>query len=105
MIQHWTGLRLQGQLACLLSADQNVSHTVLKNTAMQDDIHRFTIKAHEQCTRQTGKNHFPNTPDIVEINEHTKAVTILETGCSLCLHGHLLCFKTDEISTIVQCLQ
>lgn len=169
MIQHWTGLRLQGQLACLPCADQNLSHTVLKNTALQDDIYRFTIKArlqvlptksnlatwfpsahepfclqhhsrqretiahilngcsaykglyiarhdrivalsakelrdnvshttihcnekiktdwfplpHEQCvTLETATNHLPNTPDIFVINEHTKAVTIIEIGCS-----------------------
>ncbi|XP_052441464.1 uncharacterized protein LOC127981504 [Carassius gibelio] len=60
MIQHWTGLRLQGQLACLPCADQNLSHTVLKNTALQDDIYRFTIKARLQdfVKNICGSDHF-----------------------------------------------
>ncbi len=31
-IQHWTRLKLQGNLACLSSADHSVSHSFLKNT-------------------------------------------------------------------------
>src|SRR4029434_713786 len=48
MIQHWTGLRLQGRLACLPCADHSVSHTALRNTALHDDIRKFITKARLQ---------------------------------------------------------
>ena len=46
--QHWTGLRLQGKLACLSCADHSVSHSFFKNTALSEDIVTFTVKARLQ---------------------------------------------------------
>ena len=46
--QRWTGLRLQGKVACLQSADHSVSHSFLKNTAIDEDILVFAMKARLQ---------------------------------------------------------
>ncbi len=45
--QHWMGLKLQGKLALLQSADHSVSHSVLTNFSISEDIQIFMIKA--QC--------------------------------------------------------
>ncbi len=45
--QHWTGLKLQGKLACLPSADHSVSHSFLKNTTLSEDI-IFAVNARLQ---------------------------------------------------------
>ncbi len=42
---HWTGLKLQGKLALLQSADHSVSHSVLMNCSISEDILTFMIKA------------------------------------------------------------
>ncbi len=47
--QHWTGLKLQGKLALLQSADHSVSHSVLMNCSISEDILTFMIKARLQC--------------------------------------------------------
>ncbi len=47
--QHWTGLKLQGKLALLQSADHSVSHSVLMNCSISEDILIFMIKARLQC--------------------------------------------------------
>ncbi len=61
--QHWTGLKLQGKLACLPSADHSVSHSFLKNTALSEDIVIFTVKARLQVlpTRLNLSIWFPTT--------------------------------------------
>lgn len=61
--QHWTGLKLQGKLACLSSADHSVSHSFLKNTALSEDIVIFTVKARLQVlpTRLNLSIWFPTT--------------------------------------------
>ncbi|ROL43499.1 hypothetical protein DPX16_17320 [Anabarilius grahami] len=46
--QYWAGLKLQGKLACLPSANHSVSHSFLKNTALSEDIVIFTVKARLQ---------------------------------------------------------
>ena len=43
--QHWTGLKLQGKLACLPHADHSVSHSFLRNTALNEEIITFTVNA------------------------------------------------------------
>ncbi len=47
--QHWMGLKLQGKLALLQSADHSVSHSVLTNFSISEDIQIFMIKARLQC--------------------------------------------------------
>ena len=44
--KHWTGLKLQGKLACIPTADHTVSHTIFKNHAV--DIITFAVKARLQ---------------------------------------------------------
>ncbi|CAB1421407.1 unnamed protein product [Pleuronectes platessa] len=46
---HWTGLRLQGKVACLDFADHSVSHTMYRNASVGEDILCFTVKARLQC--------------------------------------------------------
>lgn len=46
--QHWTGLKLQGKLACLPAADHSVSHAVFKSVALDESIVIFTVKARLQ---------------------------------------------------------
>ena len=46
--QHWTGLKMQGKLACLTTADHSVSHAVFKSVALDESIIIFTIKARLQ---------------------------------------------------------
>ncbi len=62
-IQHWTRLKLQGKLACLSSADHSVSHSLLKNTALSEDIVIFTVKSRLQVlpTRLNLSIWFPTT--------------------------------------------
>ena len=43
--KHWTGLKLQGKLACMSSVDHSVSHTTLQNTFIDEDVQIFTVKA------------------------------------------------------------
>lgn len=45
---YWVNLRLQGKLACLQSADHTVSHSALQNSAVNEDILKFVIKARLQ---------------------------------------------------------
>lgn len=42
--QHWCGLRMQGKQACMEFADRSVSHSVFKNSAVHEDVLKFTIK-------------------------------------------------------------
>ena len=46
--QHWTSLRLQGKLALLPFADHSVSHSILSNTSIGEDVLIFCIKARLQ---------------------------------------------------------
>ena len=61
--QHWTGLKLQGKLACISTADHSVSHTIFKNYAVDEDIITFTIKSRLQVlpTRHNLSLWYPNT--------------------------------------------
>jgi hypothetical protein len=61
--QHWTGLKLQGKLACLPYADHSVSHSFLRNTALNEDIITFTVKARLQVlpTKLNLSLWFPST--------------------------------------------
>ncbi|KAK0147264.1 hypothetical protein N1851_013316 [Merluccius polli] len=52
--QRWTGLRLQGKVACLQSADHSVSHSILKNTAIDEEILIFTLRP---CPQASGQGH------------------------------------------------
>ena len=75
--QHWTGLKLQGKLACLATADHSVSHSFLKNTALDEDIFTFTIKARLQVlpTRLNLSIWFPNTQVPHCLHHTTEQVT------------------------------
>ncbi len=66
--QHWTGLKLQGKCACLSSADHSVSHSILKNTALSEDIVIFTVKARLQVlpTRLNLSIWFPSWVVVIE---------------------------------------
>ena len=61
--QHWTDLKLQGKLACLPTADHTVSHSILKNSAVDEDILTFAAKARLQVlpTRHNLSLWYPNT--------------------------------------------
>ena len=63
--ERWTGLRLQGKLACLQSADHSVSHSILKNAAIDEEILIFTIKARLQVlpTKLNLSIWYPNNHD------------------------------------------
>jgi hypothetical protein len=60
--QHWTGLKLQGKLACIPTADHTVSHTIFKNYAVDEDILTFAVKARLQVlpTRLNLSLWYPN---------------------------------------------
>jgi len=45
--QHWTGLKMQGKLACLDFADHSI-HSMYRNSAIGEDILHFTVKARLQ---------------------------------------------------------
>ncbi|KAI2653013.1 Retrovirus-related Pol polyprotein from type-2 retrotransposable element R2DM [Labeo rohita] len=71
--QHWTGLKLQGKLACLSSADHSVSHSFLKNTALSEDIVIFTVKARLQVlTYKTQPFYLVSTTQVPHCLHHTK---------------------------------
>ena len=63
--QRWTGLRLQGKVACLQSADHSVSHSFLKNAAIDEEILIFTVKARLQVlpTKLNLSIWYPNKHD------------------------------------------
>lgn len=68
-LQHWKSLKLQGMLAHLQSADQSVSHSVLKNKSISEEILIFAIKARLQClpTRYNLATWYPSqfNPDCI----------------------------------------
>ena len=75
--QHWTGLKLQGKLACLPYADHSVSHSFLKNTALNEDIITFTAKARLQVlpTRLNLSIWFPGTQVPHCLHHNTEQIT------------------------------
>ena len=75
--QHWTGLKLQGKLACLPTADHSVSHSFIKNTALNEDIVIFTIKSRLQVlpTRLNLSIWFPSTQVPHCLHHTTEPVT------------------------------
>ena len=84
---HWTGLKLQGKLACLPDADHTVSHTIFKNYAVDEDIITFTVKARLQVlpTRLNLSLWYPNTfPPHCLHHDHTLVTETLShilNGC------------------------
>ncbi|KAI2658189.1 Poly(ADP-ribose) glycohydrolase [Labeo rohita] len=75
--QHWTGLKLQGKLACLSSADHSVSHSFPKNTALSEDIVIFTVRARLQVlpTRLNLSMWFPTTQVPYCLHHTTEQIT------------------------------
>ncbi len=108
--QHWTGLKLQGKLACLSSGNHSVSHSYLKNTALSEDIVIFTVKARLQVlpTRLNLSIWFPTT-QVPHCLHHTSE-QITETlphilnGCHaykgmyISRHNRIVDLKVKDIS-------
>lgn len=49
--KHWTGLRLQGKLTYILSADHSVSHMVFQNALMRI-LHFSQLRVDSKCHLQ-----------------------------------------------------
>src|SRR4029434_9890829 len=86
MIQNWTGLRLQGRLACLPCADHSVSHSALRNTALHDDIHKFIIKARLQvlATKANLETCFPAKHEpfcLLHHDQQRESIAHILNGC------------------------
>ena len=85
--QHWTGLKLQGQLACLPTADHSVSHSIFKNHAVDEEIVTFTMKARLQVlpTRLNLSLWYPDTfsPHCLhhDHNTPTESLSHILNGC------------------------
>ena len=85
--QHWTGLKLQGKLACLPDANHTVSHSIFKNYAVDEDIITFTAKARLQVlpTRLNLSLWYPNTfPPHCLHHDHapvTETLSHILNGC------------------------
>ena len=85
--QHWCGLRMQGKLACLGFADHSVSHSVFKNTAVGEDVLKFTIKARLQVlpTKYNLSTWYPHTHDPFFLNHqdshHLESIAHITNGC------------------------
>ena len=64
--QHWTSLKLQGKLALLPFANQSLSHSVLSNNTIGEDILIFTIKARLQVlpTKSNLATWYPSEHDL-----------------------------------------
>ena len=87
--QHWTGLRLQGKLACLDFADHSVSHSMYRNAAVGEDILCFTVKARLQVlpTKYNLALWYPNThhPHCImhsNPNQHLESIAHIVNGCN-----------------------
>ena len=79
MIQHWTGLRLQGRLGC-------ISHAALQSTALHNDIHTFSIKACLQVlpTKANLATWFPTKHEpfcLLHHNRQRQSIAHILNGC------------------------
>lgn len=84
--QHWAGLRLQGKLACLPCADHTVSHSILRNTAIDESILKFAIKARLQVlpTKFNLALWYPSQHEshcILHNNREPESVAHIMNGC------------------------
>ncbi len=84
---HWTGLKMQGKLACIPSADQSVSHSIFKNASIDEDIQVFTAKSRLQVlpTRFNLSVWYPNTFSPFCIH-HGQTQVIIHVTCTEWLH-------------------
>ena len=110
-LQHWTGLKLQGKLACLPSADHSVSHSFLKNTALNEDIVTFTVKARLQVlpTRLNLSIWFPTTQvphclhhttgQVTETMSHILNGCYAYKGLYIARHDRIVDLIVKDIST------
>ena len=104
--QHWCGLRLQGKLACMESADHSVSHSVFKNAAVGEDVLTFTIKARLQVlpTKYNLSTWYPHTHNPFCLNhpdsqQHLESIAHITNGCHA--YKHLYIARHDRIVDIV----
>ena len=83
--QHWTGLKLQGKLSCLPSFDHSISLSFLRNTALNEDILTFTVKAQVLPTRLNLSIWFPTiqTPHCLHHTgeQATETLSHILNGC------------------------
>ena len=86
--QHWTGLRMQGKLACLDFADHSASHSMYKNAAVGEDILCFTAKARLQVLPTKYNlalwypaHHHPNC--IMHSGHQLESVAHVVNGCTM----------------------
>ncbi len=103
--QHWTGLKLQGKLACLSSADHSVSHSYLKNTALSEDIVIFTVKTRLQVlpTRPFYLVSYSSGPSLFASHyrkDHRNTATYLEW--LPCLQGNYIARHDRLVDLIVK---
>ena len=108
--RRWTGLRLQGKLACLASADHSVSHSILKNAAIDEDILIFTVKARLQVlpTKLNLSIWYPNRHDsyclhhgqhqIIESMSHILNGCNVYKGLYIARHDRIVDIITKDVS-------
>lgn len=109
--QRWTGLRLQGKLACLQSADHSVSHTILKNVAIDEEILIFTVKARLQVlpTKLNLSTWYPNMHDsyclhhgqhqVIESMSHILNGCHFYKGLFIARHDRIVDIITKDVSS------
>ena len=105
-----TGLRLQGKLACLQSADHSVSHSILKNAAIDEEILIFTVKARLQVlpTKLNLSIWYPNRHDshclhhgqyqIIESMSHILNGCNVYKGLYIARHDRIVDLITKDMS-------
>ena len=97
-MQHWTGLRMQGKLACLGFADHSVSHSMYRNAAVGEDILRFTTKGRLQVLPTKYNlalwypaNHQPHCIMHTNSTQHYESVAHILNGCNMYKGLYIAC--------------
>jgi hypothetical protein len=110
--QHWTSLSLQGKLALLPFANHSVSHSILSNTTIGEDVLIFCIKARLQVlpTKYNLAIWYPSqhnphcilhpTPDNKETMAHILNGCSFYKGLYIARHDRLVDLVSQELRQV-----